>query len=93
MNRLRENSLCRKVDDPADDPDDDIEDGDVESGQQVEPVVLLHAPDHGSVSGDVGQAPEGRNISVREKIEREMTYQMRLHIAPESASLKKATMA
>ena len=57
-NYLLENCQPNKVDDPADNSDDDVEEGDVEGGEEIEPVVLLHPPHHQTVSSNTDQTPD-----------------------------------
>ena len=42
LNDLREYLKCKKVDNPSDNPNNNVEDADVETGQEVESVIPLH---------------------------------------------------
>ena len=47
-----------KVDDPGDNSDEDVEEGNVEGWEEVDFDVLRHAPDHQAVGSNVTQTPD-----------------------------------
>ena len=57
LGKLPEPCQSGKVDDRVDNSEDDVEEGHVEGREKVEPVVLLHPPDHQSVDSNGDQTP------------------------------------
>ena len=54
---LREYCQCKKVDNPSDNPNNNVEDADVETGQEVESVIPLHPQNYSSIGDQIGNTP------------------------------------
>ena len=57
LNDLREYCQCKKVDNPSDNPNNNVEDADVETGQEVESVIPLHPQNYSSIGDQIGNTP------------------------------------
>ena len=66
LNDLREYLKCKKVDNPSDNPNNNVEDADVETGQEVESVIPLHPQDYSSIGDNIDNTPEGAPDGDRE---------------------------